>query len=186
LWPGGVGTAQPEGENVMHSQVETGAGRDNRVDLDGIELEYTLGGVAGGEPVQLMHAGVLADWFVPLLTEPALAERYQLILYHRIGYAGSSRPSGPVSIADQALHARSLLRHLGIDRAHIVGHSSSANIALQLALDAPEAVVTLTLLEPAARTARAARPREPRDWVQRSSGITLVTARAPSTHSCGL
>jgi pimeloyl-ACP methyl ester carboxylesterase len=85
-----------------------------------------------------------------------------------------------------ALHARSLLRHLGIDRAHIVGHSSSANIALQLALDAPEAVVTLTLLEPAARTARAARPREPRDWVQRSSGITLVTARAPSTHSCGL
>jgi pimeloyl-ACP methyl ester carboxylesterase len=41
------------------------------------------------------------------------------------------------------------MRHLGIERAHVVGHSSSANIALQLALDAPEAVHSLALLEPA-------------------------------------
>ncbi len=38
---------------------------------------------------------------------------------------------------------------LGIDRAHVVGHSSSAVVALQLALDAPEAVRTLVLMEPA-------------------------------------
>ena len=41
------------------------------------------------------------------------------------------------------------MRHLGIERAHIVGHSSSGNIALQLALDAPDAVHSLALLEPA-------------------------------------
>jgi pimeloyl-ACP methyl ester carboxylesterase len=41
------------------------------------------------------------------------------------------------------------MRHLGIERAHIVGHSSSGNVALQLALDAPEAVHSLALLEPA-------------------------------------
>ena len=41
------------------------------------------------------------------------------------------------------------MRHLGIERGHIVGHSSSGNIALQLALDAPDAVHSLALLEPA-------------------------------------
>jgi pimeloyl-ACP methyl ester carboxylesterase len=41
------------------------------------------------------------------------------------------------------------MRHLGIERAHVVGHSSSGNIALQLALDAPDAVHSLALLEPA-------------------------------------
>jgi pimeloyl-ACP methyl ester carboxylesterase len=120
----------------------------DRVAVDrGVELEYEVRGA--GEPVVLIHAGVCADWFLPLLAEPALADRHRLVRYHRVGYAGSSRVAGPVSIAQQAGHCRALLRHLGIGRAHVVGHSSSANMAMQLALDAPEAVQTLALLEPA-------------------------------------
>jgi pimeloyl-ACP methyl ester carboxylesterase len=41
------------------------------------------------------------------------------------------------------------MAYLGIERAHVVGHSSSGNVALQLALDAPEAVHSLAILEPA-------------------------------------
>jgi pimeloyl-ACP methyl ester carboxylesterase len=41
------------------------------------------------------------------------------------------------------------MRSLGIDQAHIVGHSSSAMMALQLALDAPRAVHSLGLLDAA-------------------------------------
>jgi pimeloyl-ACP methyl ester carboxylesterase len=119
----------------------------NRAALDGIELEYEVRGV--GEPVVLIHAGVFADWFKPLLEEPALSGRYRLVRYHRIGYAGSSRIAGPVSIAQQAAHLRLLMRDLGIARAHVVGHSSSGNIALQLALDAPDMVQSLAILEPA-------------------------------------
>jgi pimeloyl-ACP methyl ester carboxylesterase len=40
------------------------------------------------------------------------------------------------------------MRKLGIERAHIAGHSSGVAMALQLALDAPEAAHTLTLMEP--------------------------------------
>jgi pimeloyl-ACP methyl ester carboxylesterase len=118
-----------------------------RAALDGIELEYEVRGA--GEPVVLVHAGVCAGWFEGLMEEPALAGRHRLVRYHRAGYAGSSRPPGPVSLADQAAHCRSLMRHLGIERAHVVGHSSSANIALQLALDAPGVVGSLALLETA-------------------------------------
>jgi pimeloyl-ACP methyl ester carboxylesterase len=41
------------------------------------------------------------------------------------------------------------MRVLGIERAHVVGHSSSGNVALQLALDTPDAVHSLAILEPA-------------------------------------
>jgi pimeloyl-ACP methyl ester carboxylesterase len=115
-----------------------------RAPVGDIDVEYEVRG--SGEPVVLIHAGVLADWFTRLLDEPALAD-YQLIRYHRVGYAGSGRIDGPVSLRDQAAHCRSLLHHLGVTRAHVVGHSSSANIALQVALDHPDAVQTLALLE---------------------------------------
>ena len=118
-----------------------------RAALDGVELEYEVRGE--GEPVVLVHAGASGDWFAGLMEEPALADRHRLVRYHRVGYRGSSHPPGPVSLADQAAHCRSLLRHLGIERAHVVGHSSSANIALQLALDAPGTVGSLALLETA-------------------------------------
>ena len=41
-------------------------------------------------------------------------------------------------MVDHAEHCRLLMGHLGIERAHIVGHSSSVAIALQLAIDAPD------------------------------------------------
>ena len=118
-----------------------------RASLEGIELEYRIVGV--GQPVVLVHAGVFADWFEPLLQEPSLANGYCFLVYHRVGYAGSSHVPGPISIAQQAAQLRALMLSLGITRAHIVGHSSGGNIAMQLALDAPQAVQSLVLLEPA-------------------------------------
>jgi len=115
--------------------------------LQGIDLEYDVRGV--GEPVVLVPAGCCADWFEPLLEESALTDRYRVVNYHRIGYAGSSRLAGRLSIEEQAGHCRSLMHHLGIERAHLVGHSSGAMIALQLALDDPDMVQTLALLESA-------------------------------------
>jgi pimeloyl-ACP methyl ester carboxylesterase len=118
-----------------------------RAVLDGVELEYKLHG--SGEPVVLLHPGIYADWMTPLLLEPSLNTRYRLLHFHRAGCAGSSRVAGPVSLAGHAAHCRSLMRHVGIDRAHVVGQSSSGNLALQLALDAPEVVRSLAILEPA-------------------------------------
>jgi pimeloyl-ACP methyl ester carboxylesterase len=119
----------------------------DRAALEGVELEYEVRGA--GEPVVLIHPGHFADWFTPLLDEPALTDHYRVLTYHRVGCAGSSHIAGPVSLAQQAAHCRSLMRHLGIERAHVVGHASSGNIALQLALDAPDAVHSLAILEPA-------------------------------------
>jgi pimeloyl-ACP methyl ester carboxylesterase len=119
----------------------------NRAQIGGRELEYEVRGA--GEPIVLVHGSHIADAFAPFLEEPVLTERYQLLLYHRRGFAGSTHPDGPLSIVQQAADCRAVMRHLGVPRAHIVGHSYGGAIALQLALDAPEAVHSLALLEPA-------------------------------------
>ena len=128
----------------------------NRISVNGTELEYELRGNGAGEPVVLIHWGVGAKWAEPLLEQQALAGRYQLLSYHRAGFAGSGRRAGPPAMVAHAAHCRQLMRELGIASAHIVGHSSSVPIALQLALDAPDAVHTLSLME-------AARPAAPTD-----------------------
>ena len=119
----------------------------DRASIDGIELEYEIRGA--GEPVVLVHWGVCATWADPFLDASALSERYRLLNYHRAGFGRSGRVDGPISLADHAEHCRRLMHHVGIERAHVVGHSSSTSIALQLALDAPEAVKTLTLMDAA-------------------------------------
>lgn len=101
----------------------------------------------GQEVVLLLHPGFVADGLAPLFDETALG-RYRLVAYHRRGYGRSDRAAGPLTVAEQAADALALLDALGIERAHLAGHSFGANVALEVALTAPERVVTLALLEP--------------------------------------
>lgn len=119
--------------------------RAGRIQVNGTHLAFRDHGE--GEPVLLFHTGFVADGVAPLLDEPALAP-YRLIAYHRRGYGDSDRAGAPVSIAEQAADALELMRQLGVDRAHLVGHSLGGNIALEVALAAAERTATLALLEP--------------------------------------
>ncbi len=141
-------TIQDQAPDMSGSSTRTPGrtGAMDRATLDGVELEYELKG--SGEPVLLIPPGPIAGAFLPFLSEPALVARYRLIRYHRRGQGGSTPAVAPVSFADHASDAASLLDHLGVRRAHIAGHSFGGNIALQLALDHPEVVQTLALLEP--------------------------------------
>src|SRR5215204_696492 len=76
----------------------------DRVPVAGGDLEYDMRGT--GEPVLFIHGAILADAFAPLLTQPALADDYRLIAYHRRGFAGSCRHLGPCTIAQQTADAR--------------------------------------------------------------------------------
>ncbi len=117
------------------------------VTINGVELEYTMQG--SGEPVVLIHGSVFADSYLPLLAQPILTNHYRMINYHRRGFAGSTHSEFVVSIQQQAADCKELMQTLDIDYAHIVGHSYGGTIALQLAIDAPNKIHTLSLLEPA-------------------------------------
>jgi pimeloyl-ACP methyl ester carboxylesterase len=118
----------------------------DRAELNGIELEYEVSG--SGEPVLLIGPGPIADSFLPFQSERALTVRYRLIRYRQRGQTAGSHVDAPVSFAEHAADAAALVGQLGISRTHVVGHSTGAAIALQLAVDRPEMVRTLALLEP--------------------------------------
>jgi pimeloyl-ACP methyl ester carboxylesterase len=110
------------------------------------ELAYETEG--SGEPVLLISNGPIADTFLPFFSEPVLVECFQLIRYRQRQLSPNGHGSVPVSYAEHAADAAALLDHLGIRRAHVAGHSTGAVIALQLAVDRPDLVHSLALLEP--------------------------------------
>jgi pimeloyl-ACP methyl ester carboxylesterase len=116
-------------------------------------LEYDTRG--DGEPVLFIHGAIIADSFAPVMGEPTLAG-YRLIRYRRRGYGRSEPPSDPPTIQEHARDARALLDRLGAERTHVVAHSGGGPIAVQLAIDAPQVVRSLVLLEPVLQTAEMA------------------------------
>ena len=98
-----------------------------RARVNNVELEYEVQG--SGEPVVLLHGGLLCDENTPLMAQAALTGRFKVVNYHRRGFAGSTHPEGKASIGDQTADCRALLQHLGIKRAHVCGHSLGGDLA---------------------------------------------------------
>jgi 3-oxoadipate enol-lactonase len=109
---------------------------------DGVRVEYQVRGT--GEPLLLIHGGMIADSFEVIADK--LAASYRLITYRRRGFHGSP-PHQDCTISNVVADAIALLDHLNIPAAHIAGHSYGAVTALQLAIDAPMRAYTLGLLD---------------------------------------
>jgi pimeloyl-ACP methyl ester carboxylesterase len=112
----------------------------------GTTIEYSDRGE--GDPLLLVHAGVFADWFVPLAASHTL-DGFRVIRVRRAGY-GAHAPASHLTIQNHAGHLTRLADLLELDAVHVVGHSSGALIAFQMAVDRPKLVHSLTLIEPAA------------------------------------
>jgi len=126
----------------------------DRMRIDDVELEYEV--IGTGEPV-LLIGHVVADALLPLTTQRAL-DGYQLVRYRKRGYGASTHTPPPVTIAQHAADGAALIEQLGLAPAHVVGASAGGCVALQLAVDHPETVATLALLEPSVLTLPSAQP----------------------------
>jgi pimeloyl-ACP methyl ester carboxylesterase len=115
-----------------------------RVAIDGGHLETVV--LGSGDPVALVPTALTADELLPLAER--LQSRFRVVHYHRRGYAGSSPATPPGSIARDAGDCARLLAALGVQRVHVLGVSYSAAVALQMAVDHPDLIRTLTLVEP--------------------------------------
>lgn len=107
-------------------------------DVNGLHMYYELHGQ--GSPLVLLHGGMLTiDLnFAGLI--PTLSAKHQVVGVEMQGHgrtADIARPITPAALADDIV---ALLDHLGIDRAHVLGHSLGAAVALELAVSHPDRV----------------------------------------------
>lgn len=115
----------------------------DRLQPDGRRLAWREAGA--GAPALLLHCalGRSAAWTGVIA---ALGDRLAIRAPDLPGHGGTGHDPGR-SLQEQALEdARALLADRG--PAHVVGHSFGGTVALRLAVENPEAVASLTLIEP--------------------------------------
>jgi pimeloyl-ACP methyl ester carboxylesterase len=117
-----------------------------KADLGDVVINYRQVG-EGPEPIVLVHglAANMAFWNLKL--QSALARRCRVVSYDLRGHGYSSMPERGYSPASLAGDLIALLDSLGIERAHLVGHSFGGTIALNAAAAAPDRVSSLTLVD---------------------------------------
>jgi haloacetate dehalogenase len=125
-------------------------------DFSRVQLEVngtTINAVRGGSgpPVLLLH-GYPQTHAIWRSVAPVLAERFTVVCSDLRGYGDSGKPPSddghePYSKRVMAQDQFELMLALGFERFALVGHDRGARVARRLALDWPDAVSRLALLD---------------------------------------
>ena len=115
------------------------------ITVDGVRLRYR--DVGEGDPVVLIHGnGSLIEEFEVSGLVDRLARTHRVILFDRPGFGYSERPRSRLWTAQAQAHLLDgALERLQVGRALVYGHSFGAQVAVELALLAPERVGALVL-----------------------------------------
>ena len=114
-----------------------------RLCIGDIELHYEITGK--GQPLLLIHGlgSGARDWEMQV---PFLSQNFQVVTVDVRGHGQSDKPPGPYSIPLFAADTIELIRSLDIAPVHIIGISMGGMIAFQVAVDAPEMVKSLVIV----------------------------------------
>ncbi len=117
----------------------------------GLKTRYLESGSAG-EPMLLMHGGhfglvASANVWAPVVDK--FAKNFHVYAIDRPGQGFTDNPKkdSDYVIGITVKHAYEFLKVMGIQKAHVVGHSRGGYSACRLALEHPEVVKTLTLVD---------------------------------------
>lgn len=124
----------------------------NFVDVDGIRTRYY--DVGSGEPLVLLHGG---SWtgFTSANTWSrnfaGLGENFRVLALDRVGNGMTDNPAtvGDYRWAAEPEHVEAFLDVLGLDEVHLAGQSRGGGLAGWLAVDNPEIVKSLTIVNSA-------------------------------------
>ncbi|MBB2484574.1 alpha/beta hydrolase [Mitsuaria sp. WAJ17] len=121
----------------------------SRVTVGEIDIACCVGG--SGPPLLLLHGfpQTRAMW---ARIAPQLARHYTVVTADLRGYGDSSKPRRRPDNANYSFRAMAndqlgLMRRLGFERFHLVGHDRGGRTAHRMALDHPEAVRSLTVMD---------------------------------------
>jgi pimeloyl-ACP methyl ester carboxylesterase len=107
-------------------------------DVNGLHMYYEVQGE--GSPLVLLHGGMLSIDLNYAGLLPELVGRHRVIGVELQGHGRTADIDREIIPAALARDVVALLDHLGIDRAHVLGHSMGAGTALELAVSHPDRV----------------------------------------------
>jgi haloacetate dehalogenase len=120
-----------------------------RVDTGRIQVRVRHGG--SGPPLLLLHGNpqTHAMWH---LIAPRLAEDFTVVATDLRGYGDSSKPPtmpnhSPYSKREMAKDQVEVMRELGFERFSVCGHDRGGRVAYRMALDHPDRVAKLAVLD---------------------------------------
>ena len=121
------------------------------VPLDGIDIHAAIGPRRAGPAILLLH-GYPQTHAIWHKVAPRLAERFNVVASDLRGYGDSGKPAttadhAPYSKRTMARDQVDLMRALGHDRFLLVGHDRGGRVAHRLAVDHPEAVRKVVVLD---------------------------------------
>ena len=127
--------------------------------VNGARIHYQRAGQ--GPDLVLIHglAANVAFWYLAVV--PALIGEFRVTAYDLRGHGYSDTPPSGYTSADMAVDLDALLDHLGVERAHVVGHSFGGAVALHYAALHPDRVASLTLADPLVPVLQRGRPVRP-------------------------
>jgi pimeloyl-ACP methyl ester carboxylesterase len=121
----------------------TTPGRTGLAPVNGLELYYEVHG--DGEPLVLIHGGLgSVEMFAPVL--PAFSAGRRVIAVDLRGHGRTADLEGPFSFEGFADDVAALVRHLGLERADVLGYSLGGGAALQTAIRHPDLVRRLVVV----------------------------------------
>jgi len=115
------------------------------VKVNGVQLYYEEKGPDFGEPLVFLN-GIFMSTASWRLMIPYFEKSYHVILHDFRGQWDSEKPEGSYSLHQHAYDLEGLLKHLNLDKVHIVGTSYGGEVGLCFALEFPERVKSLTVI----------------------------------------
>ncbi|HEX8707809.1 MAG TPA: alpha/beta hydrolase [Pyrinomonadaceae bacterium] len=116
-------------------------------ELDGVRVHYQQAGRLDAPPIILIHGFTASNFVWGDVLLPIADAGFRVIAPDLVGAGFSSKPGeGEYTIEAQARMIVSLLDHLGLERASLVGSSYGGAVAAACALDYPERVERLVLV----------------------------------------
>src|SRR6202051_3331587 len=117
--------------------------------IDGSDIACAVGG--SGPPVLMLH-GFPQNLTMWARAAPQLASRFTIVCADLRGYGASGKPRCQADRSNYSFRAFAadqvgLMRRLGFQRFHMVGHDRGARTGYRMALEHPDAVRTLTLMD---------------------------------------
>lgn len=111
-------------------------------DVNGLHMYYETHG-EGGTPLVLLHGGVMTIDLTYADLIPTLAKRHRVIAVEFQAHGRTADIDRDMTYAALAGDVVALLDHLGVDRAHVVGHSMGGGTALELAVSHPDRLLSV-------------------------------------------